>query len=129
MKNQLERWLFFARQDIQMAEFAMKEEMYNQACFHAQQCAEKALKGLLAYQGKRPPRIHQLTDLLNLLKPNLLKNISQDIRLLDRFYVPTRYPDALPGDLPEGLPDREDAEEALGTARKVLQKLDEANSI
>ena len=38
----------------------------------------------------------------------------------ERFYIPTRYPDALPGALPEGLPGREDAEEALATARQVL---------
>jgi len=46
--------------------------------------------------------------------------IGLDIQLLDRFYIPTRYPDALPGSLPEGLPNRDDAAEALAVARQVL---------
>jgi HEPN domain-containing protein len=41
--------------------------------------------------------------------------------LLDRFYIPTRYPDALPGTLPEGMPAQKDAEEALNLARETLE--------
>ena len=40
--------------------------------------------------------------------------------MLDRFYIPTRYPDALPGSLPEGLPGLDDATQALHIARQVL---------
>jgi HEPN domain-containing protein len=36
---------------------------------------------------------------------------------LDQFYIPTRYPDAVPGSLPEGLPQRQHAEKALEVAR------------
>jgi len=39
---------------------------------------------------------------------------------LDRFYIPTRYPDALPGMLAEGLPGQQDAQEALDLARRTL---------
>jgi HEPN domain-containing protein len=120
MNGENERWLQFAGEDLQMAELAMQEAIYNQVCFHSQQCAEKALKGLLVLQGKTPPRTHLLGDLLTLLAPNPF-TASLDIQLLDRFYIPTRYPDALPGSLPEGLPNREDATEALATARQVLQ--------
>ena len=38
---------------------------------------------------------------------------------LDDYYIPTRYPDALPGRLPEGLPKKEDAEEALAALEEV----------
>ena len=34
--------------------------------------------------------------------------------------IPTRYPDAIPGMLPEGLPQKKDAEEALETLRKIM---------
>lgn len=120
MKGESKRWLQFAGEDFQMAELAMQERIYNQACFHSQQCAEKAVKGLLLLQGKTPPRTHLLGDLLTLLDSNPFTN-SLDIQLLDRFYIPTRYPDALPGSLPEGLPAHEDAAEALATTRKVLE--------
>jgi HEPN domain-containing protein len=109
MQAESERWLQFAGEDLQMAELALQEGIYNQVCFHSQQSAEKAVKGLLLFQGKTPPRNHLLGDLLTLLVSNPFAN-SLEIQLLDRFYIPTRYPDALPGSLPEGLPAHEDAD-------------------
>lgn len=118
-----ERWLTFADEDLRMAELALREGLYNQVCFHAQQCAEKAVKALLAHQGRIPPRTHRLGDLLNLLDPNPLVDIAFEVQLLDRFYIPTRYPDALPGSLPEGLPDAQDASQALDLARHTLGRV------
>jgi HEPN domain-containing protein len=122
MNGESKRWLQFAVEDLQMAELAMQEEIYNQVCFHSQQCAEKAIKGLLMLQRKRSPRTHSLGDLLPLLAPNPF-TASLNIQLLDRFYIPTRYPDALPGSLPDSMPNREDAVEALDVARQVLNKV------
>ena len=39
---------------------------------------------------------------------------------LNQFYIPTRYPDALPGSLPEGLPNKEDTEKALQYASEIV---------
>jgi HEPN domain-containing protein len=47
MNEITERWLAFAREDLRMAELALAEDIYNQVCFHAQQCVEKAIKGWL----------------------------------------------------------------------------------
>jgi HEPN domain-containing protein len=47
-----EGWLAFATEDLQMAELALREGIYNQVCFHSQQCVEKCLKGLLADLGR-----------------------------------------------------------------------------
>ncbi|NJR61019.1 MAG: HEPN domain-containing protein [Cyanobacteria bacterium CRU_2_1] len=121
MSAEYERWLAFAREDLRMAELAMIEELHNQVCFHAQQCAEKTIKALLIAQGQTPPRTHRLGDLVNLLDPNPLAAIALDVQLLDRFYIPTRYPDALPGSLPEGLPDASDAQEALAVVQQVFE--------
>ncbi len=46
--------------------------------------------------------------------------MSMELLFLDRFYIPTRYPDALPGSLPEGMPNNQDAAGALATARRIL---------
>ena len=46
------RWLIFAQQDLQMAELAYQDGIYNQVCFHSQQCIEKCFKGILANQEK-----------------------------------------------------------------------------
>jgi HEPN domain-containing protein len=114
------RWLAFAKEDLRMAELAMREELYNQVCFHCQQCAEKAVKGPLACQDQTPPRTHRLGDLLGLLNPNPLIDLALAVQLLDRFYILTRYPDALPAAPPEGLPGIDDAREALTITRKML---------
>jgi HEPN domain-containing protein len=123
MNEQSKRWLQFAREDLKMAELAMQARIYNQVCFHAQQCAEKAIKSLMTDQGQLPPRTHLLGDLLALLHPNPLASFALEVQLLDRFYIPTRYPDALPGSLPEGLPDETDAQEALATAQRALNQV------
>lgn len=128
MSGEYDRWLVFAHEDFRMAELALQEEIFNQACFHSQQAAEKALKGLIMLQGGAPPRTHRLIDLLSLVMSASLAEFSTDIQLLDRFYIPTRYPDALPGSLPDSMPIRDDAEEAMATARRVLEAVESARN-
>jgi len=123
MPSDAERWFHFAGEDLRMAKLAFEEQIYNQVCFHIQQSAEKSLKGLLAHQGKTPPRTHLMSDLLQLIEPGLFKDVHIDILLLDRFYIPTRYPDALPGALPDGMPNKQDAEDAMQTAQRIVETL------
>jgi HEPN domain-containing protein len=120
MSDLAECWLAFAREDLRMAELALAEGIFNQACFHAQQCAEKAIRGYLEGQGLPPPRTHRMADLLPMLPAGLMTELEDALRLLDRFYIPTCYPDAFPGMLPDGLPGRQDAQEALAVARQAL---------
>lgn len=124
MNETAERWLTFAREDLRGAEVMLRESIHNLVCFHAQQCVEKALKGMLAHQGHAPPRIHSITDLLSLFPATWLANLRNDLVKMDDFYIPTRYPDALPGMLPEGMPGRAEAEEALALARIVLERIE-----
>ena len=124
MNEAVERWIVFAREDLRMAELAIAEGIFNQVCFHAQQCVEKAIKGWLEQQGRIPPRTHRMADLLVLLPPDLMGKLADAIRLLDRFYIPTRYPDVLPGMLSDGMPRQHDAKEALNVARDALQRVE-----
>jgi len=114
-------WFVFAEEDLKMAELAFKEKIYNQVCFHSQQAVEKMLKGYLEIKNKLPPRTHKLVDIISLIKDIELKNLKDEIILLDRFYIPTRYPDAIPGSLPEELPVEKDAIEALRIAKKAMK--------
>ncbi|MFH1633632.1 MAG: HEPN domain-containing protein [Chloroflexota bacterium] len=118
-------WLYFAREDLRVAELTLSNEIYNQVCFHSQQCCEKALKAWLAHQGIESPRKHQLSVLLALSTIDIFAELGGDIVRLDRFYIPTRYPDVLAGSLPEGLPNKANAEEAIDTARKVLHRVEQ----
>ena len=114
-------WLRFAKEDLRIAELAMDEGLHNQVCFHAQQCAEKSLKGWLAQHGEEIPRTHRLADLLTLIPSGLLDTIASSLALLDRFYILTRYPDAIPGTLADGLPGQQDAQEAMDLARETIR--------
>jgi HEPN domain-containing protein len=67
------------------------------------------------------PRTHKLADLVTLLDTPVDQSVLTQIILLDRFYIPTRYPDAIPGSLEDGLPNREDAYDAIGTARYLFE--------
>ena len=112
--READRWLEFARQDLRIAELAMHEGLYNQVCFHSEQCVEK---------GKKIPRTHSMADLLTLIPSDVLEGMAEEILLLDRFYIPTRYPDALPGSLEEGLPDKDEAHETFDLAKRVLENI------
>ena len=123
--READRWLEFARQDLRVAELAMEEGFYNQVCFHSEQCVEKVLKGWLVEKGNKLPRTHSMADLLTLIPADVVGNLSEEILLLDRFYISTRYPDALPGSVEDGMPDKDEASEALDLATRVLKNIGE----
>jgi HEPN domain-containing protein len=87
MNEGAERWLVFAREDLRMAELAMTETLWNQVCFHAQQCVEKICKAWLVDRGEMPPRTHKLADLITVLGDVRLAGLTDEIQALDRFYT------------------------------------------
>ena len=75
----------------------------------------------MANQGKTPLRTHSIVDLLSLIPKDFLFELRDRLSQMDNFYIPTRYPDALPGILDESLPGKEEAEEAIALARLCWQ--------
>ena len=116
------KWEAFAQSDLKAARVLFVEGIWNQVCFHSQQCAEKLLKGSLPPEKR--PRSHKIADLIRLAElPDLDEQLLQDLLLLDRFYIPSRYPDALPGSLEDGMPSGSDARESLATAKALAKFL------
>ena len=116
------KWLDFSQEDLAMAKSALKQGIANQACFHAQQGVEKALKGFLRTKWESVPKTHALEELLVLCKqidPSFVK-LQNACITLDQYYIPTRYPDALPGSSSEGLPTEKDAKMAVKFFRETL---------
>ena len=119
-------WLFFAESDLKIAKEAMKESIFHIACFHSQQAIEKCLKAVVSLQRKLIPRTHKLSDLWQKVgKPNeIWPNIDiSSLYIIDRYYSSSRYPDVLPGSLPEGLPNAKDAREAQSIAQEIYDNL------
>lgn len=61
------QWLEKADEDRQAMERLMEgNPILEMACFHAQQCVEKALKGFLTAHDRHVEKTHDLTDILEL---------------------------------------------------------------
>lgn len=108
-------WLEKASRDIRMAELAISEELYDEAAFHCQQAAEKALKALLVAYRIKPPKTHSLERLLVLLRDrvDVAWAYEEDLPALTYYAVEARYP---------GPPvSEEEALAALRLARKTLE--------
>jgi HEPN domain-containing protein len=68
LRDETQRWLQFARQDIADAEALLRESShFRNTCFLAQQCAEKALKATLIWDGLDVPFRHDLEHLIGLV--------------------------------------------------------------
>jgi len=94
-----------------------EEPNYDAVCFHAQQCIEKLMKGLMIHLGVIPTRTHDLAYLYQLLAP-VCPDCSwpvEELRFLSRAAVAFRYP----GESAE----REEAEQALDIANRLLNML------
>ena len=67
---------------------------YAQICFHFHQAAEKYLKSFIVAYDLEFKKIHDLPVLLKLclIKEPGLKILTDDCRLLNAFYIDTRYP-------------------------------------
>ena len=111
-------WWQRARSDLLLGMAALETAGVcpEDACFHAQQCAEKALKGLLCHRGIAFPRTHVLEVLLDLLKANgvCVPDAVDKAFALTQYAVQTRYP----GEWEPVTP--EEATAALQQAGQVL---------
>ena len=122
MNEDVTQWLAFANEDLRMAQIAFVEEIYNQVCFHAQQCVEKSIKAAILADGTTPRRSHVIVELMNDLSAPWLADLADQLPKIDMFYIPTRYPDTLPGMLPDGPPSSVEAKEVLHLARQVYER-------
>lgn len=116
------RWLAQARADFVVAEQLRGLGQHFASCFYAQQSAEKALKGALLALSLDPGKTHSVVLLAQALEAAVPGHAGLTVRvgLLDQYYVPTRYPDALPGGIPAQSYVDSDSERALDAARRAI---------
>jgi HEPN domain-containing protein len=94
-----EDWIAYAESDLCAAVAAQKagEVHPRHACFHAQQCAEKAIKGVLIAKGKPFPFTHDLEALLALCRSQGIQVDPQveNAGSLTPYAAEQRYPGSL----------------------------------
>jgi HEPN domain-containing protein len=120
--QQARRWFEQSGHDARAAEVNRREGFSAIACFLCQQTAEKALKAFLYYQGERPV-VGYSTFLLARRCQDYEQGFAAllDVcRSLDRYYIPTRYPNGLPGGIPHEVFTEEDARHALEALERVM---------
>ena len=130
MKNpdaESKRWLEQAQYDLKTSQWNVKGELFAPACFWAQQAAEKAAKAYLYSRGERLITGHSVAELLEKCKAHdeEFDSLITIGAFLDRFYIPTRYPNSLPSGIPAHAYRQKDASEAIKLAQKILQFVSE----
>jgi HEPN domain-containing protein len=122
MANRAPDWFNQALEDLGQAEDSRAAERHEWACFAAQQAAEKAVKALHPYLGQEAWG-HVIAKLLVEL-PDAApapKDLVERGRVLDNYYIPSRYPNSHP----EGVPFEHygplQSEEAIRHARAIIE--------
>jgi HEPN domain-containing protein len=123
-------WLGRAQSDLDYAcaSFQQFEQFYSQMCILCHDSAEKYLKAYLASQGIRPERTHDLVMLLNecaqfAKNKHELLAIERQCRILNRYYIPLKYPSHYP------TITKDQAKEAIEAAETVRVEIIKALQI
>lgn len=95
MPNRADDWFRQSEHDLEMAAAAMAAGRHDWACFAAHQAAEKAAKALHLYLGQEVWG-HGIERILRDLPDVPAVGLLDRAKVLDTFYVPTRYPDSHP---------------------------------
>jgi HEPN domain-containing protein/predicted nucleotidyltransferase len=114
-------WLRLAEDDLLNIENNMIAEVipWSTICFHAQQAAEKYLKALLIQRNIRPPRTHELPDLLTAARAAgyPLDDIDDDCAFLNQFAVKVRYPENVV------IPEQATGRRAADAVRRIVDAI------
>ena len=116
------RWLKQAENDIEFARLGLREEFFSQVCFLAQQSAEKSVKAIGYLLGERTVLGHSVVVLADRYSDRVpeLAGLQDDAGILDQYYIPTRYPNGLPGGFPFMAFTEEQATDAITAAERFL---------
>ncbi|MFX0033989.1 MAG: HEPN domain-containing protein [Candidatus Hodarchaeota archaeon] len=117
------RWFRQAEADLNAAKNSMKSKNYDWSCFQSQQAAEKAIKAFLYKRGYTSIITHSLRELIIEAekKEKIFSDVKEAAKFLDMYYIPTRYPNGLAGNLaPFEFYEEEDANKCINYAESIL---------
>ena len=122
MPERSQDWVKQAKRDLSLAETVKRDGFYEWSCFISQQSAEKAVKAVFQKLGGDAWG-HSVVDLFNGLKSRI--DVPTDLfdrgRVLDRYYIQSRYPNGFERGAPYEYFVEEDARNAIDCASRILQ--------
>ena len=115
-------WFEEAIDDFDCAKGLFQLGKWSKVCFFSHQAIEKSLKTLCIKIGIYL-HTHSITKLLEEIRKTI--KIPEELIIkagkLDRYYIPTRYPNVWPALPPYKHYNSDDAEEALKIAEEVIE--------
>jgi HEPN domain-containing protein len=122
-KEEALRWLSQAEHNLLVAKHNLVGKFYSDACFMSEQASQVALKAFITSKKRRRIVEHSVQELASICS-NYDKDFKEVIeygKTLDRYYIPTRYPDALASPaVPFKTYKEEDAADAISLAQKII---------
>lgn len=127
-KEEALRWLEQAEHNLKVAENNLKVKFYSDACFMAEQTVQVGLKAFIIYHKKRLIWEHSIQELAKMCSQydKSFRKFIEYGKILDRYYITTRYPNALARPaVPYETYTEKDAKEAIKFAREIIKKVKE----
>ncbi len=116
-----QRWFKQAEYELGVARSLVDNQFHAAACFFTHQAAEKFLKAILYAQGQRRVFGHSISELCDQCAEyfETFAALKKQVNSLDLYYIPTRYPNGLPGGIPAEIYNDADSAAALNMAETV----------
>ena len=123
MTNRYADWFRQAEADLRHSRNALEDGDHEWSCFAAQQAAEKALKAVFQKRGMDAWG-HTVTALIGNLPTEIVKPSDKLVdyaRMLDKHYIPTRYPNGFDSGAPTDFYTKEEAQSAIQHVEAILE--------
>ena len=123
MGNRFADWFRQAEADLRHARHALEDGDFEWSCFAAHQAAEKSLKAVFLKHGYDAWG-HTITVLIGNI-PDVVESPTEALvnfaRILDKFYIPTRYPNGFESGAPTDFYTKHEAQGAIEQAEAILE--------
>jgi HEPN domain-containing protein len=121
MAERAHDWFRQGEADLRLARSARDTGHYEWSAFACQQAAEKAIKAVFQHLHKEAWG-HVLIALLDALPETARPDseLMDRAKVLDRHYIPTRYPNGFERGAPVDFYSQKDADEAIAHAEAIL---------
>ena len=121
MANRYGDWLRQAEADLRHANHSLESRDYEWACFAAHQASEKAVKAVFLKRGQEAWG-HTLSALLGRLggSGDLSSELVASAKVLDKHYIPSRYPNGFDSGIPADFYTEDEAKDAIVRAERIL---------